>query len=95
MAAQAATASAHGAPWIVTCSCGGLVRASDTLEEATTLVAAHKEQASAGLRHAIVIKGSLDLQHTATPRGGHRHADPDVTGQFPKPRAARRWSPSF
>lgn len=59
MAAQAATASTHGAPWIVTCSCGGLVRAFDTLEEATTLVAAHKEKASAGLRHAIVIKDSL------------------------------------
>src|SRR4026208_1939996 len=25
-------------PWIVTCSCGALVRASETLEEATTLV---------------------------------------------------------
>src|SRR4029079_2852575 len=25
-------------PWIVTCSCGSLVRASETMEEATTLV---------------------------------------------------------
>ena len=51
-------------PWIVTCSCSW-VSAAETLDELLVLVDLHKDHASAGRRHAIVVRGTVNLEHAA------------------------------
>jgi hypothetical protein len=41
------------------------VSAAETLEEVVVVVEAHNNHASAGQRHALVIKGALDVQNVA------------------------------
>jgi hypothetical protein len=54
-------------PWIVTCSCGW-VSAAETLDELLVLVDLHKDHASAGRRHAIVVRGTVNLEHVLSGR---------------------------
>jgi hypothetical protein len=53
--------------WIGNCSCGWL-SAAETLDELAILVDVHRDQASPGQRHALILKGTLNVQHESPPR---------------------------